>query len=98
MLQINVHVTGFFRETIGKSKFSVKMDTKETRVSVYSVLDQLCEDYGDSLRKLLYLEDGTIDDWIRIMINGRDIRFLDEENRTLGEKDNLLILSVSAGG
>lgn len=98
LLQINIQVTGFFREVIGKSKFCIEVDTDKTRISVYSVLDQLCEEYGDPLRKLLYLEDGSIDDWIRVMINGRDIRFLDKEARTLDESDKLLIMSISAGG
>lgn len=97
MFKINLQVTGFFRMLIGRSKLEYTVNQPE-KANIYDVLHQLTQDYGGEMYQLLFLEDGTLDDWSRVILNGRDIRFTPEEEQFLSEGDHLLIMSISAGG
>ena len=63
------------------------------------LLQAMAEKYGDSFRSQMFQPDTTIPrDRIRLMINGRDIAFLDRLQTRLHTADEVLILPPVAGG
>lgn len=92
---IKIVSVGVFREITGKSNFVLEIpDTVQT---VHEAIDYLDMAYDNRIKQELYLPDGTCNMWTRVLLNGRDIRFLDPlPNITHG--DTLFISPVMAGG
>lgn len=65
-------------------------------MTVYELLDQLDIQYG--LGKIIYNRDKSIVDGIRIILRGRDIAFLEEDQLNLEEGDIVLVMPTLAGG
>ncbi|AMP20020.1 hypothetical protein AZF37_01455 [endosymbiont 'TC1' of Trimyema compressum] len=77
MIQIEVKGVGFYRDIFKKGHLTIDIPFSENNTpTVFTVLKILDELYKGEVGKELYLEDGTITDWSRILLNGRDIRFL----------------------
>ncbi|HHV38337.1 MAG TPA: MoaD/ThiS family protein [Tepidimicrobium sp.] len=66
--------------------------------NIYELIDKLIACYGKKLEDAIYGEDGEQRPGLRILLNGRDIRFLDDEKLVLSNGDIVLILPVLAGG
>ena len=49
------------------------------------------------LRDILYV-DGKRNEWVRVLLNGRDVRFLPEEKLCLKEYDVVHIIPALGGG
>jgi len=63
------------------------------------VLDEMVEVYGKELEsKLFSPNDRSLFQHIRLMVNGRDIAFLNGLKTILREGDEILILPPVAGG
>ena len=59
----------------------------------------LVETYGESLSSQLFDSRGGLFPYIRLMVNGRDIAFLDNKMETaLQDSDEVLILPPVGGG
>lgn len=99
MITVEIIGIGIFREILQKSKITLDIEPVEGKpVTVYTVLETLDRMYAGQFAKELKLEDGTPNLWTRIMLNGRDIRFLDEDKLFVHDNDSVLISSVMAGG
>lgn len=98
-MTVEIIGVGVFREILQKSKMPFKIEPAAGNpVTVYTVLEALDILYDGQFAKELYLQDGKPNLWTRIMLNGRDIRFLDEDKLFVHEGDTILISSVMAGG
>ena len=66
---------------------------------VRDVLISLVETYGEKLSAQLFDSKGGLFPYIRLMVNGRDIAFLEKKIETvLQEGDEILILPPVGGG
>jgi len=65
--------------------------------SVKDVIDNLESKYG-GFRERLYDEEGKLRRFINIYVNEEDIRFLDGENTTLNDGDDVSVIPAIAGG
>jgi sulfur-carrier protein len=65
--------------------------------SVGEVVDALVTQYP-SLRGQLLGEDGTLNRFVNVYVNGQDVRYLDGLSTPLGERDELRLLPAMAGG
>ena len=66
--------------------------------TVKGLITDLDLKFHGRLGKLLYKENGQQSDTVRIFLNGRDIRFLDQADLNLRDGDIVLFLPVLAGG
>jgi len=98
-MTVEIIGVGIFREILQRSKMPLEIKpVAGNPVTVFTVLETLDVLYEGQFAKELYLEDGKLNLWTRIMLNGRDIRFLDEDKLFVYEGDTILISSVMAGG
>lgn len=66
----------------------------QTIGSLFSALEESCP----GIREQIYGTDGGIKRYINVFVNGRDIRNLDGEQTTVGERDEIFIVPAMAGG
>ena len=76
---------------------------KETDIpappDVWTLLIRLSECYGKDFRKEIFTPDGLdISDEVILLVNGRNISFLDGRTTALSETDIVSIFPVVAGG
>jgi molybdopterin synthase sulfur carrier subunit len=65
--------------------------------SVGEVVDALVAQYP-SLRGQLLTDDGALNRFVNVYVNGQDVRYLDGLATPLGETDELRLLPAMAGG
>ena len=65
--------------------------------SVGEVVDALVAQYP-SLRGQLLTDDGALNRFVNVYVNGQDVRYLDGLSTQLGERDELRLLPAMAGG
>jgi molybdopterin synthase sulfur carrier subunit len=51
-----------------------------------------------SLRTQLFAEDGELNRFVNVYVDGQDVRYLDGLGTTVGEADIVMILPAMAGG
>lgn len=66
--------------------------------SLENGIDQLDELVQGKLKPLIYDPAGNVDQWMRILLNGREIAFLKGDDRILRENDIFLFIPVLGGG
>lgn len=66
--------------------------------TVNNLIAQLDTKFHGQLGKILYKKDGQQSDTVRVFLNGRDVRFLDQPDPLLKDGDIILFLPVLAGG
>ncbi len=87
-----------FTDIIGKKEIEYEADT------VKEVLDKFLEEYKenfeeDKIGKQLFNEEtGYFNDWMLILINGRNIKFLDGLETKLKDNDVIVLSPPMAGG
>ena len=65
--------------------------------SVENLLSLIEARGGEKMQTLMYCNNGVRNEWVRILLNGRDIRFLTEEKLFL-EKDDVVHIMPTLGG
>jgi molybdopterin converting factor small subunit len=65
--------------------------------SVGEVVDALVAQYP-SLRGQLLADDGTLNRFVNVYVNGQDVRYLEGLSTPLAERDELRLLPAMAGG
>lgn len=66
--------------------------------NVKQVIDNLVEKYGDGFRSRLLSEDGQPREFVRIFLNGKDIRLVGNLEASTAPEDQILIVPAVAGG
>ena len=99
MLTINIRLVGLYRRIANTPDLTIEIAsiTDNHPTDIYDLIKTLCMEYKD-MEELIYSEPNKIDDWSRIMLNGKDIRFLIDEAKILKDGDNVHIFSMAAGG
>jgi sulfur-carrier protein len=65
--------------------------------SVGDLVEGLVAEYP-SLRGQLLTEDGELNRFVNIYVNGQDVRYLDGLSTPVGERDEVRLLPAMAGG
>ena len=65
--------------------------------SVREVVDGLIAQYP-GLRGQLLTEDGDLNRFVNVYVNGQDVRYLDGLSTAVGERDEVRLLPAMAGG
>jgi len=65
---------------------------------INALIELLIEKYGKSFKEVLFDDKGNIRDYLKVMVNGEDIRELDGLNTVLNDGDQVVIFQTIAGG
>ena len=96
MIQVKVHTILNLKKILGRGDIDLTMKKGST---VKDVLITMVETYGEPLNAQLFDSGGDLFPYIRLMVNGRDIAFLENKMETaLQEGDEILILPPVGGG
>lgn len=68
-----------------------------TGTTVGEALDALLAQYPD-LREQLFGGDGSLNRFVNVYVNGRDVRYEQELATPVGEGDEVILLPAMAGG
>ena len=84
------------KEVLGQGSVEFSMPQGST---VHDTLLSMSKKWGKKLASLLFNPDGSLLPYIRVMVNGRDLEFLENKIETVvQEGDEILILPPVAGG
>jgi len=95
-MSINVKFFAIFRDLLGLKELQLEAGSKEN-LKLIDLLESLFQRFGENFRSKI-LENGNIRPKVNIMINGRNIKFLDEINSPLKDSDIVAIFPPVAGG
>ena len=95
-MPINVKFFATFRDLLGLKELELEVGPEET-LKLIDLLERLFQKFGEEFRNKI-LENGNIRPQVNIMINGRNIKFLDEVNSPLKDGDIVAIFPPVAGG
>jgi molybdopterin synthase sulfur carrier subunit len=65
---------------------------------INALIELLIEKYGKSFKEVLFDDKGNIRDYLKVMVNGEDIRELDGLSTVLNDGDQVVIFQTIAGG
>ncbi len=68
-----------------------------TGTTVGEALESLLEQFP-GLREQVFTEDGTLNRFVNVYVNGRDVRYEQELATPVGENDEVILLPAMAGG
>ena len=95
-IRIKIRTSLDFKKIFGQGRFEVFTGDGST---LRGFLNQLIETYGKGLALRLFEADGeTLRPHIMLMVNGRNINFLNRMDTVLCEGDEVLILPPVSGG
>jgi molybdopterin synthase sulfur carrier subunit len=66
--------------------------------NILDLVDVLIQKYGKEFKDLLMDTNGNLRDYLKIMINGEDIRDIDGLDTTLKDGDQVVMFQTIAGG
>ncbi|MEX2720747.1 MAG: ubiquitin-like small modifier protein 1 [Candidatus Wukongarchaeota archaeon] len=95
-MSINVKFFAIFRDLLGLKELQLEAGSKEN-LKLIDLLESLFQRFGENFRAKI-LENGNIRPKVNIMINGRNIKFLDGFNSPLKDGDIVAIFPPVAGG
>lgn len=95
-MKVKVHTILGIKKIIGRSNIDVALPEESV---LASLLSDLVKRYGKELSSTVYEKNSTrIFPHIRVMVNGRDIEFLNGTGTVLKDGDEVLILPPVSGG
>jgi len=68
-----------------------------TGSTVGEALESLLEQFP-GLREQIFTEDGSLNRFVNVYVNGRDVRYEQELATPVGESDEVILLPAMAGG
>lgn len=95
MIKINISFLSLLADIISEEEIvlSIKEDS-----TIKDVLNILSKKYGNLLRETIFTSSETLNNYIIIGLNGRDIRSLDNFKTLLHDGDKISFLPAIAGG
>lgn len=91
-MKLRLRFFATFREAVGQPDLEREYDGELT---VGDVLEELAEEYPELD---LFTADGAVRDYLSILLNGRDIAFLEGVKTPLEDGDELSLFPPVAGG
>jgi sulfur-carrier protein len=68
-----------------------------TGTTVGEALDSLLEQFP-GLREQVFTQDGSLNRFVNVYVNGRDVRYEQELATPVGQSDEVILLPAMAGG
>ena len=87
-----VKIPAVLRPQVGGNK-----ELELAGASVGAVVDGLIEQYP-GLRGQLLTDDGQLNRFVNVYVNGQDVRYLDGLSTALNDRDEVRLLPAMAGG
>jgi molybdopterin synthase sulfur carrier subunit len=91
---MRVKIFATLRPLVGAKEVEVGVETGDT---VRNVLEKLTAEYP-ALRERVLDDDGNLQSFIHVLVNGRNMKFLDGLNSTIQEGDKLALFPPVGGG
>jgi molybdopterin synthase sulfur carrier subunit len=96
VIRVTIHTILALKKIIGQREVEIPLPEKST---VESLLSRMVKTWGEKLSSYLFHQGSASPiPHIRIMVNGRDIGFLNGMETVLQDGDQVLILPLVAGG
>jgi molybdopterin synthase sulfur carrier subunit len=87
-----VWIPQVLRSSVGGQK-QVQLDGSTVRELVDGLIGRF-----PSLRQQLLADDGQLNRFVNVYVNGQDVRYLDGLDTAVGERDEVRLLPAMAGG
>ena len=94
LIHVKVEVLGYLRTIIGKKEFEVELRGTNT---IGELVETLSTIYGEELNRAI-VGSSAGQFLVLILINGKDIDFLQKSRTSLSDGDNVTIVPLVAGG
>ncbi|MCD5409829.1 MAG: MoaD family protein [Methanocellales archaeon] len=91
-MKVYVKFYATFRDIVGQREIQRRFDG-----TVCELLDRLCKEYGEEFKKATF-DESKLRSYIKILVNGRDIEFLDGLHTKLSDNDVVAIFPPVGGG
>ncbi len=65
---------------------------------INTLIEFLCKKYNESFKEVLFDENGNLRDYLKVMINGEDIRDINGLDTPLNDGDQIVMFQTIAGG
>ena len=96
MITVKVCTILTLKKILGKGEVELSMPETST---LRELLTMMADRWGDELASHLFEQKSTsVIPYVRIMVNGRDIAFLNRMETVLQNGDEVLILPIVSGG
>ena len=93
MAQVVIKLLLLLQEKVGRRELPYEAET------IGELLEKFLEDFREDFEKINILnEEGKFKEWMLILLNGRNIRFLEGLDTKLTDKDVIAISPPMAGG
>jgi len=95
MSKVHVKFLSTFKETVKREFAEVNIDGSNT---IEDLLKNLCDQFGEPLRGLIFKDDTSIARNLIIFVNGRNIITLNGLKTELRDGDQIILSTPVAGG
>lgn len=92
-IKVTVKFFAEFREFIKKKKIDIDI---EKGANILQLLEYLCQNYD--LREKIFDRKDKLKQWVNILKNGRQIKFLNGIKTKLGQGDEISLFPPAIGG
>jgi MoaD family protein len=92
-IKVSVKLFAEFREFIKKKNIDIEI---EKGANILQLLEYLCGEYD--LREKIFEKKDTLKQWVNILKNGRQIKFLNGIKTKLGQGDEISLFPPAIGG
>ena len=90
---VQVKFLAAFKDIAGEGKIDL-----EYNGNVSGLISLLVEKYGEEFQKTLFNEEGSIKEYIKIMVNNEDINSTEKLDNLVNDEDKVVIFQTIAGG
>jgi molybdopterin synthase sulfur carrier subunit len=95
VIRVKVYTVLALEEILGQREFEIFIPRRST---VKDLIFWMVETWGDKLSSLFYPESDRLLPHIRLMVNGRDIEFVNGMETVLEDGDEFMMIPFVAGG
>lgn len=95
MVKVKVFYTGPLRKLTGKAREEVNFNGE----TISELLREISKNHGETISKqLIDYSTGSLNEYVAILLNGQNIKHLQELRTRVKDGDEIIFLPVVAGG
>ena len=83
------------REIVGKDVIDVKLPEGST---VLDLIELMTKKHGRAFSRYVFDEENKVQEFLNFLINGKNVRYLNEFETMLNNGDSIVIIPPAAGG